>query len=386
MNVLGRSDVVVVGAGVIGLATAFRLLQRGRSVIVVERDLPAAGSSGVAAGMLAPICEAEDSPDCLIEFGQRSLAGYPTFVREVEELSGRDAGYRDEGTLWVALNRDDRMELERLQRRLQDRDLAVEPLDRDRLQQLEPHLSPRVVRAFRVAGDHQVEPKALVTALQQAIQRLGGKFLCPGDVAAVETDPSGAVCGVRLREQNDHDVHLACDQVVIAAGAWSSDGIRMPDGGESLPIRPVKGQILRLRGEPLIEHVIRTPDVYLVPRRDGRLIIGATVEEMGFDDAPSAGATMDLLRHGWEVLPGSYDLEFQAVDVGFRPASSDHLPVIGRGSIDGLWWATGHYRNGILLAPATADALAESIVAGAPVDELADFDPQRALEHEEIGS
>ena len=180
-----------------------------------------------------------------------------------------------------------------------------------------------------------------------------------------------------MRDEHGQELQIQSDHVVLAAGAWSSEGIALDSREEAPTIRPVKGQIARLCGPALIRHVIRTPDVYLVPRKDGRLLIGATVEEMGYEDAPSAGAAMDLLRHGWELLPGIYDLDFQSVDVGFRPAAPDHLPCIGQGSLSGLWWATGHYRNGILMAPATADALTECILSGKMVASIEPFDPSR---------
>jgi len=187
-----------------------------------------------------------------------------------------------------------------------------------------------------------------------------------------------------VNEGSADAMRLRAGVVVNAAGAWSTETI---DLTTSLPtVRPVKGQILRLRGEGLIQHVIRTPDVYLIPRADGRLLIGATVEEMGYDSQPSAGAVMDLLRHAWEALPGCYDLEFEAVDVGLRPATADHQPLIGPTEIEGLFVATGHYRNGVLLAPVTAWMLCAMILGegldeanGVKVD-LEAFDPRRAVE------
>jgi glycine oxidase len=165
--------------------------------------------------------------------------------------------------------------------------------------------------------------------------------------------------------------------VVLAAGAWCDRELRHPLGETG--IRPVKGQLVRLRGPRLLRHVVRTPDVYLVPREDGELLVGATMEEMGFDVGSTAGAVMDLLRHGWEALPGIYDLELAEVSVGLRSAVEDHLPLIGASGIEGLFLATGHFRNGILLAPGTAHHLARQMTEGREPRELRPFRPGRGM-------
>jgi glycine oxidase len=312
-----------------------------------------------------------------------SLQRYPEFVAELESASGHRVGYRDEGTLWIALNRDDREELARLERRLRERGFDAQRLNSTEVSPLEPHLSPRVVSAMRIEQDHQVDPRELIGALQRSVRQRGGRFLCPGQVDRVLCGDA-RVQGVMVNEGSADAMRLKAGIVVNAAGAWSTETI---DLSTTLPaVRPVKGQILRLRGESLIQHVIRTPDVYLIPRAGGQLLIGATVEEMGFDSQPSAGAVMDLLRHAWEALPGCYDLEFEAVDVGLRPATADHQPLIGPTEVEGLFIATGHYRNGVLLAPVTAWMLC-AMIDGEELDEsggakldVAAFDPRRALE------
>ncbi|NIL99509.1 MAG: glycine oxidase ThiO [Acidobacteria bacterium] len=361
----GRSfDVIVVGAGVIGLSIAYELLRRERSVLLIEKERPGAGASSVAGGMLAPVSESEDQPAPLTDLCLLAAREYPVFVGELERVGGRTTRYRDEGTLWVALNRDDQEELARLEAALHERDLAVEKLNAAGIAELEPHLSPRVLGGLRVPGDHQIDPRALLHVLQRAVRALGGRFLCPSRVRRVIAQDGRAV-GVLAVDPDGSERALPAEQVVLATGAWTTSEIL----GKAAPfaVRPVKGQLVRLHGPALIRHVAHTPDVYVIPREDGELLIGATVEEMGFDVSPRAGAVMDLLRHAWELLPGSYDLDFVAVDVGLRPATEDHAPLIGPTDLDGLLLATGHYRNGILLAPVTARAIADW-VAGSSID------------------
>jgi len=365
-------DVVVVGAGIIGLSVAYELLCRDRSVLVIEKERAGAGASSVAGGMLAAVSESEDQPDTLIDLCQESARMYPDFVAALERVSGRSTGYRDDGTLWLALDRDDQLELDRLETNLLSRGLDVQRLEAARITALEPHLSPRVLGGLRVPGDHQVDPRAMLAGLQRAVQGLGGRFLCPARVRRV-VEKQERVAGVVVVDPDGREQVLASDHVVMAAGAWSNaveTGTR-----ETCRIRPVKGQLVRLRGPRLIRHVVHTPDVYVIPRQDGELLIGATVEEMGFDVTPLAGAVMDLLRHAWELLPGSYDLDFVSVDVGLRPATDDHLPRIGPTGLEGLLLATGHYRNGILLAPITARGIAAWVSGETPDPRLLPFAP-----------
>ena len=197
-------------------------------------------------------------------------------------------------------------------------------------------------------------------------------------------EENGRVVGVRAlaHDEDGGEQVLAARNVVLCAGAWTTEGIRFSD--RAAPVRPVKGQLVRLRGDALIGHVVRSPDVYLIPRENGELLVGATVEEMGFDTRPKAGAVMDLLRHAWEVLPGTYDLDFAGVDVGLRPATEDHLPRIGPTSVEGLYLATGHYRNGILLAPVTAAAVADWISDEPPSERMSVFDPRRSAAGEAV--
>ena len=368
-----RFDAIVVGAGVIGLSIAYELLCRDQSVLVIEKERPGAGASSVAGGMLAAVSESEDQPDTLTELCLEAARSYPGFIAGLERVAGRATSYRDDGTLWVALSRDDQRELQRLEATLSEKSLDFERLRAAQITALEPHLTPRVLGGLRVPSDHQVDPRALLHVLQRAVSALGGRFLCPALATRVIED-GGRAAGVLSVDPDGQEQIVRGEHVVLAAGAWTGRGLA---GAESpSPVRPVKGQLVRLRGPALIRHVSCTPDVYLIPREDGELLIGATVEEMGFDLSPRAGAVMDLLRHAWDLLPGSYDLEFAAVDVGLRPATDDHLPLIGPAGLDGLLFATGHYRNGILLAPVTARAIAAWITGGSVDSRLLPFVPQ----------
>lgn len=364
-------DLVVAGGGVIGLAIGYEACRAGQRVLVLERDHPGSAATGAAAGMLAPASEAGTAEPCLVDLALESCRLYPEFVRAVEADSGVPCRYRTEGTLLVALNRDHEEELQRQVDHQLALGLNVSRLTASEVLEREPGLSPRITSGVLADGDRQVDPRALATALTIAIGRLGGSVQSGAAVESVWLD-GDRVAGVRLAHGG---ARVRSDSVVVAAGAWSNGP--MEGIGERLPLRPVKGQVVRLRGEPLIHHVVRTPDVYLVPREDGELLVGGTMEEQGFDGRSTAGATMDLLREAWRVLPGVYDLAVAELSAGFRPALRDNLPAIGPVGPNGLFLATGHYRHGILLAPATARLLVEAIRVGSMPSQLAPFEPAR---------
>ena len=354
-------EVVVVGAGVIGLASAWRAAQRGLRVLVVERNAPGAGASGVAAGMLAPVTEAEWGEEELLRLNLESASAWPAFCDELEKASGEHLSFAASGALVVAADRDDAEELRRLHAFQRSLGLEAEWLSPSACRELEPGLSPRVGGGILAPHEHHVEPRAVVRALAQAAHRAGVELRTGAEVESVEPD------GVLLRGGE----RVAAGQVVVAAGAWSG-ALGAP------PVRPVKGQIveLRARGGRLASRLVRTPRCYVVDRGDGRVILGATVEERGWDTSVTVDGVYTLLEAAWEVLPDVRELEWVGAQAGLRPGTPDNAPLIGRDD-QGVVWATGHYRNGVLLAPVTADAVA-ALVAGEAVDErLAPFAPGR---------
>ena len=375
-----RADVAVVGAGVIGLASAWRLAQAGAGVVVVD-PAPGSGASGVAAGMLAPVTEARLGEEALLALNRASWARWPDFAAEVEAAGGRPVGYRADGTLMVALDADDRAVLDDLAGRHRAMGLAVEALRGREARALEPGLTPAVRAGLLAADERSVDPAALVEALR-ATAEAAGVTVVARPVGRVVTTPAGdRVTGVALAGGDGAVVEAGT--VVLAAGAWSALVAGVPDHARP-PVRPIRGQVLTLRqppGEPLVARtvrgIVRGSSIYLVPRDDGRVVIGATVEERGFDTAPTAGGAYELLRDALAIVPGLDDAELVAVRAGLRPGSPDDLPMIGPGGVEGLVVATGHHRNGILLTPVTAEAVAALLTGGAVPAEAAACDPRR---------
>ena len=367
-------DALIIGAGVIGLSIAFELTRRGRSAQVIDSRMSWEGrASKVAAGMLGPASEAEIADPAVLEFQLDSLRRYPGFAADLEAASGESCGYRADGTLWPARHRDDELQLDHLRQVQRDRGLEAEWLTAAEARKLEPALAPRVIGGLLVAGDHQVDPRRLTTALERAVCSGPGLSFVHWETRIRRYDEIAD--GFHVWYEGASIMNFRARNIVVATGAWTDqlDQPPLPPIG----MRPVKGQLLRLRGEPLAARVLRTPDVYIVPRADGEIVIGATEEEQGWDDRPTAGGVLDQLRYAWEVLPGIYDLELREINVGFRPAVGDHMPVIGRSEHERIIYATGHYRHGILLAPATAWHVANLIEGRDAPGLLRPFAPQR---------
>ena len=354
------------------MSVAWRAAQRGMRVVILERDKPAAGSTGVAAGMLAPVSEALLTEQPLLHLGLASAAAYPQFVAEVKDSSGVDPGYHRCGTLLAARDAD---EAEALGRELAMRirlGLAVTRLRASEARQLEPALAPVLRLALEIPDDHAIDPRRLTSALAIALARAGGQLRTRVAATGLTVD-HGRVSGVVLATGET----LAVQQVVIATGACRIDGLP-PEA--QVPLRPVKGQIMRMRdpsGPGLLKRVVRLRGAYIVPRGDGRYVVGATMEERGFDTTVTAGAVYELLRDVGELVPGLGELVLEEVSAGLRPASPDNAPVIGPGAIAGLHWATGHYRHGVLLAPITADGIVRMLAGEEPGEVLAPFTPLR---------
>ncbi len=372
-----RVDAVVVGGGVIGLAVAWHALKRGLSVAVLERGRAGAGTSHVAAGMLAPVAEVTPGEEPLLELGLRSAAQYPAFLDELAPAAGLERAQLGDvrcGTLLVARDAD---EAEALERELILRErygLAVQRLRPSEARRREPGLAPALRLALDVPDDHAIDPRALTAALHRAVVRGGGEVREGAAVAAVAIEDD-AVSGVRLADGS----LLAADQVVIAAGVWSAQLEGIPEPAR-VPVRPVKGQIMRLHdpaGPGLLTRVIRMGPSYVVPRGDGRYVVGATSEERGFDVTVTAGGAFELLRDASELVPGVREWVLDEFQAGLRPGTPDNLPAIGPGDVDGLHWAVGHRRGGVLLAPVTAELVAAGL-AGRPADpSAAPFAAQR---------
>ena len=378
---------IVVGGGAIGLTSAWRCAQVGLSTAVFDPS-PASGATWAAAGMLAPVTELHYGEEALLNLNLESNSMWEGFAAELEDEAGAPIGYRRTGTLSVARDTDDLAVLEDLQVFQRSLGLDVERLRSRECRRLEPMLAPGIRGGLLVAGDHQVDNRALARAVRTAAERAGVR-VHRSAVAEVRAD-RGAVRGI----VDAHGVEHHADAVVVAAG-WQSGALRGLPAADVPSVRPVKGQLLHLRarehagwraGEPLAQRNIRGLEAYLVPRSDGRLVVGATVEELGEDRTVTAGGVLDLLRAAWELVPAVTELEFVEAAVGLRPGSPDNAPLIGPGSLDGLVIATGHYRNGILLTPITADAVA-AMVAGTPVpDAVLPFSPQRFTRRGTVGA
>jgi glycine oxidase len=353
--------IAVIGGGVIGLGVAWRLAQRGAAVTVFDKAAAGSGASHAAAGMLAICAEAEPGEEDLVALGRASQSLWPAFAAELQDATGLSVDLRGEGTLVVALNPDDQARLRHHLAFQQSLGLPVEWISAADARQREPHLASGITGAVWSPQDHQVDNRKLVVALHAAATAAGAVVREQAPVERILI-AQGRTTGVRLSGGTE----FTADTVVLAAGAWS----RTIDGVPSAlrpPVRPVKGQMMSLRMDPaapLLTHVVRAPNVYMVPRGDGRLILGATVEEKGFDETLTAGGILALLEAAWRALPAIEESPIEEMWVGHRPGSRDDAPVIGPGPAEGLLYATGHYRNGILLAPITADAVARLAVDG----------------------
>ena len=371
-----EAEVIVVGAGLMGLGVAWRLAQAGHAVTVFERGEAGRGASWAAAGMLAPAAEIGFEEPDLYRLMEESRRRWPAFAAEVERASGCHVGYDDAGTLVVATDRDEVEALRRLFQFQRQEGAPVWWLAGFEAVEKEPLLSPRLPAAVFAPQDHQVDNRAVVEALA-AVVRGAALFREHTPVAAVVPDAESPAVVLEGGER------IEAQAVVLAAGAWTRDvdGLAL-----RLPVRPVKGQMLALRMEPpfALRHVVRGPRAYLVPKSDGRLVIGATSEEMGFDARVTAGGVYRLLEGAVELVPGVEELPLEATWAGLRPAARDGRPLLGR-TAPGVFLATGHYRHGVLLAPVTADEVAREVAGalarrGETSPWLAPFSPARFSE------
>ncbi len=357
-----KPNVAIIGAGVIGLAIAWRLAARGTPVRVFDRGAAGAGASHAAAGMLAACAEAEPGEEALVALGRESQARWPAFAAELLAASGIDVELRPEGTLLLALTADDQARLTHQLVFQQKLGLPLQWISAADTRRREPHLAGKLAGAVFSPEDRQVDNRKLVTALRVAAEAAGASVSEYQPVSAISSR-GGRVDGIILGD----GTKVPADVVVLAAGAWARS-IEGVDPKLRPPVRPIKGQMLALRMDPaapLLNHVVWAPGAYLVPRRDGRLLVGATVEEKGYDTSLTAGGILTLLEAAWRAVPAIEELPVDEMWVGHRPGSRDDAPILGAGPMDGLIYATGHHRNGILLAPITADAIARLVLDGA---------------------
>ncbi len=379
-NSHGSSDVLVIGGGAIGLSIAWRARARGMSVTVLERETLGSGASSVAAGMLAPVAEVEfgEHGRRQLELGLRSVALWPAFAEELHAASAIDVGLRRSGTLLLARDEDEARELERQIALRDSLGLATERLRASDAREREPALAPALRLALEAPDDHSLDPRLMLDALRVACAGAGVELRERAPVARIVADGSGRVLGATLADGGGEGELVRAERVVLACGAWSAqlDGV-----GEAMPVRPVRGQLLRLRdprGPGLLRRVVRFDGGYVVPREDGAYVLGATVEERGFDVQPDVGGVYELLRDAHELVPDVAELKIEELCVGLRPGTPDNAPAIGLGELDGVVWATGHYRNGILLAPLTAQLVVGLLSGdGAEQELLAACSPRR---------
>ncbi|MEC7986534.1 MAG: glycine oxidase ThiO [Myxococcota bacterium] len=343
-------DLLIIGGGIAALATAWEAHNRGKSVLVLSKNRVGAATHA-AGGMLTPAFEADTAGSALLGLAQESLRLYPTWVQRLEDASQQSAGYHQKGTLFLAQHRDHLSELEQLRAFQQEHGLECQRLTIRALRSLEENLAPRLAGGLFSAESYSIDPRSLQRVLQHALCH-AGVALKTFESLSFQRDGK-RIQSIRL-ERGDV---LEAENIVVADGAWSAQQPLL----DWLPLRPVKGHYLLLKGEELIQHTIRTPDVYMIPREEGHLYIGATMEEEGFCHKKKAGHLLDLLYHSWQFLRGIYELEVMEFGIGFRPALRDHQPGIGRGHLSNLWLNIGHFRHGILLAPAAARLLCDQI-------------------------
>jgi glycine oxidase len=362
---LTAPDVLIVGAGLIGCAIARSLASDGLEVQVVDRDPPGTRASWAAAGMLAPLAEA-DEPGAFLDLLRESARRFPALAEELRESTGIEVAYRTEGTLLVSLSPLDESRLERRFLWQSAAGLPVARLSGAEARELEPGLTPRVTAALRFPDDRQVDNRLLTRAMAMGARNTGASFR-RGEVAGLLTR-GGRAEGLVLR---DGEV-IPAERVVVAAGSWSGrlEGLPRP-----LPVRPVHGQLIALAAKSAgIEHVVHAPGAYLVPRRDGRLIVGATTEDTGFRTEVTAAAVERLQSAALATFPALAGAELLETWSGLRPGTPDSLPILGEDpDVSGLFYATGHYRNGILLAPITAEIIADGILRREPRIDVAPF-------------
>jgi glycine oxidase len=361
--------VIIVGAGIAGLAIGWRLAQAGAEVEIHDRGLAGRGATWAAAGMIAPGAELKEEPEALAQFARRSRAAWPTFAAELEAESGCAIGYSEPGSLIVALDSDRAHALDQRARELAAS--GAQWLPPALLRRREPLVSPELRGALYIPGDAQVDNRLVAEALRIALGR-----------RSIAIHENTDVRGLQITENRVRGIigargAVEADAVIVASGAWLNEF-----GGaaaELPPVMPVKGQMVAVQspvGTLLPQHLLWSDDAYLVTRGD-RVLIGATVEDAGFDTSVSKDACARLVAAAARIVPALAAWEISEMWAGLRPRTPDGSPVLGRAALEGLYVAGGQFRNGILFAPAVADAMQRMILSSQPISEIRTFDPRR---------
>lgn len=368
---MGKFDVAIVGGGVIGLSTALELATEKLRVVVFDRQQPGREASWAAAGMLSP---APDSPRDLplVPLSRESLRIYPEFVAAVEEYSGKSTEYARQGALTVFLSPHGQTERDRLILEHRELGLAAEAIGIETIREWEPTIAPSAQAAARLPDEGSVEPRALMAALLAAAQSRGVEIRAECPVESLLFEQNRCI-GVSLAGER-----IRASTVILAAGCYSGQlAVDTPLLG-CAPTRPVRGQMLALRPDrPIIRRVLRSEHCYLVPRKNGCVVVGSTLEDAGFEKRVTPAGMRKLLDSALELCPGLAGAEMVETWSGLRPGTPDDLPILGPAGCDGLLIATGHYRNGILLSAITARLMRDWIVRGQPSFDVSAFSPLR---------
>ncbi len=369
-----KADVVIVGGGIIGSAIALRMARAGASVTVIDRGQPCCEASGAAAGMIAPQGEMIE-PEYFSDLCMASRDLYPEFAEEVEELSQESVHYRSDGTMLVAIDEHECEELEQIYRTQTQRGMPIERQTNDRVLKRLPGLSDRIELALFVAGDHWVDNQRLTRALIKAGERAGVAFhwdctvtgfnLQGDQVESVRALPQGAAA----------ETALSAGRFILAAGCWS--GQLAETLGISLPMQPCHGQMIEFETPGELPYVVRAGIHYVVPRSPQTVVAGTTAKWGSYEKEVTAGGLHSIIQGITRILPIAKDFRFRSTWAGLRPDTKDHLPILGFGAHRNLIFATGHFRNGILLAPITAKLIAELLQTGAPSQSLDPYSPGR---------
>jgi glycine oxidase len=347
-----KFDVIIAGGGVIGGAIALELARAGLRVALFDRQQPGQEASWASAGILSP---APENPGVvsMVPLGKASMSLYPEFVAQVEEISGTRVGYRPKGTLEALFSRDTKAELSTIIALHHGLGLKAEPLRPEDARELEPSLSEEVEAAVLRPEEASIDNRALTAAILQAAKRRGAEIFSGDGAKAIWRE--GNLCAGLVLQTEKVEAHWT----IIAAGCFSAtiEGV-----APFAPVRPAKGQMAALRADEVkIERVLWSEKIYLVPRDDGHVLAGATVEHAGFDKRVTAGGIEKILSAAIDLAPGLANARIEETWAGLRPDSPDHLPILGPTDIDGLLMATGHFRSGILLTPITARLIREWI-------------------------